>query len=101
MQASLLIQLRTGHILLQKYLYRIGKVNCPRCLACHMRDETDHHYLTSCLAYRGPRSQMEKVLHRGAQSIRMLLTNQRPSNSCSNISMQHAASAAWQYTINE
>jgi len=33
MQVSLLFQLRTGHILLQKYLHRIRKASSPKCPA--------------------------------------------------------------------
>jgi len=74
-QASLLIQLRMGHVPLQKHLHRIGRANSPKCLACHMRDETVHHYLVVCLAHRGLRGQMEKALQWGMQSVGTLLSN--------------------------
>src|SRR5882724_5273091 len=61
-QASLLIQLRTGHILLQKYLHKIGKVNSPTCPACCIHNETVHHYLLTCPAYRAQRGELESTL---------------------------------------
>jgi len=74
-QASLLIQLRTGHIPLQKYLHKIRKVSLPRCPACLIQDETVHHYLLTCPAYRPQRGQLERTMRRAARSISMLLVN--------------------------
>jgi len=45
-QATLLVQLRTGYVSLQKHLHK-----------------TLHHYLMIYPVHGGPRSQMEKVLH--------------------------------------
>jgi len=73
-KASLLIQLRT-HVPLQKHLHRIGRANSLKCPACHMRDETIHHYLVACPVHRGPRSQMEKALQWGTWSVGTLLSN--------------------------
>ncbi|QRV93039.1 hypothetical protein RhiJN_21057 [Ceratobasidium sp. AG-Ba] len=49
--ASLLIQLRTGHIPLNAYLNRFGHVESANCPACDQRAETVEHYLTHCPAY--------------------------------------------------
>ena len=70
-----LIQMRTGHVLLQEYLHRIGKVNLPLCPGCHKADEMVHHYLTMCKSYNTQRRQMEGHLWRAAKSIITLLTN--------------------------
>ena len=43
-QASVLMQLRTGHILLNCFLHKISKANSPVCLSCRLADETVHHY---------------------------------------------------------
>ena len=75
MQVSLLIQLRMGHVPLQKHLHRMEKVSSLRCPECHTRDETIHHYLMVCPAHKGLRSQMEKALLPGAWSIGTLLLN--------------------------
>jgi len=61
-QVSLLVQLKMGHVPLQKHLHRIGKVNSPKCPVCHMRDKTVHHYLIACPAHRATRNQLEIAL---------------------------------------
>ena len=61
-QASLLVQLKMGHIPLQKYLHKIGKVSSSKYLAFWVQDETVRHYLLTCLAYRTQRGQLESVL---------------------------------------
>ena len=48
---SLLVQLCTGHIVLNKHLSKIGKAITPTCTACRQVDETVHHYLYQCGAY--------------------------------------------------
>ena len=74
-QASLLVQFRTGHIPLQKYLHKIRKVSLPRCPACLIQDETVHHYLLACPAYRPQRGQLERTMQWEARSISTLLAN--------------------------
>jgi len=74
-QVSLLVQLRTGHMLLQKHLHRLIKVSSPKCLACHSRDKTIHHYLMTFWAYSSLRNQMERALRWGVQLIGTLLSN--------------------------
>ena len=49
---SIYIQLRTGHIPLNKHLHRIKKSATPKCLQCgHNQIETVHHYLFDCPRY--------------------------------------------------
>ena len=50
-QASLIIQLRTGHVLLNAYLHRISKLDQPLCHLCERGDKTVHHYLFDCTAW--------------------------------------------------
>src|SRR5882724_6807610 len=61
-KTSLVIQLRTGHILLQVHLKRIGKTNSPICTRCHKAEETVEHYLTECKAFATHRGRMERQL---------------------------------------
>ena len=68
-QASLLFQLRMGHVPLQKHLYRIGKVSFPMCPACWMQDESVLHYLLMCPVYRVQRGKMEWSLLQAARSV--------------------------------
>jgi hypothetical protein len=71
--ASLLIQLRIGHVALNKYMHKIGKTSSPICTQCQSAQETVHHYLFQCPAFNEQRKIMEKRLKRGANSIRTLL----------------------------
>ena len=50
-QASILMQLRTGHIPLNCFLHKISKANSPVCPSCQLANETFHHYLLDCLGY--------------------------------------------------
>jgi ribonuclease HI len=72
-QAALLIQIRTGHVALNKHLFRIGKTDSPTCAACRGADETVHHFLFRCPAYRTQRDGLEKTLRRGATAVNTLL----------------------------
>jgi len=74
-QAALLIQLRTGHVPLNKHLHRIGRVVSPKCPACPECDESVHHFLFICPRYAAQRRQLEAQLRRAARSIAVLLAN--------------------------
>jgi len=74
-QAALLVQLRMGHVPLQKYLYKIGKVNSARCPMCKDRDETMHHFLIACPAYTVQQNCMIVGLQRAVRSVGTLLAN--------------------------
>jgi len=74
-KASLLVQLRTGHVLLQAHLCRIGKVELPACLKCNKVDEMVSHYLTTCTAFAIQRGCMERHLRRATKSVSTLLMN--------------------------
>ncbi|KAK7021268.1 hypothetical protein R3P38DRAFT_2472649, partial [Favolaschia claudopus] len=49
-EASIITQLRTGHIGLHAPLYCINIVNCPMCLKCGV-PKTVSHYLLVCRRY--------------------------------------------------
>jgi len=74
-QASLLVQMRTGHIPLQAHLHRIRKVETLTCQNCHKADKTVHHYLIACMVFAAQRGDMESQLRRAAKSMSTLLTN--------------------------
>lgn len=74
-QASLLIQLRMGHIPLNQHLAQIGVAESPACPACHEREETVHHYLLVCPAYATQRRMHFAKLARDAHSMSRLLTH--------------------------
>ena len=72
---SLLVQLHTGHIVLNKHLSKIGKATTPTCTACGQADETVHHYLHRCRAYNRQRDKLQRALRRGAKCNRTLLAS--------------------------
>lgn len=76
-QASLLFQLRTGHVPLNKHLHRIGAVDSPKCNACRGAEETVIHYLLKCPALTRHRQTMNKELGLGARTLGTLLNNEK------------------------
>ena len=74
-KASLLVQLRTGHMPLQAYLHSIGKADSPVCPKCKKGDKTVGNYLTACKMFTGQRGCMERHMRRAAKSVNILLTN--------------------------
>jgi len=74
-KASLLIQLRTGHVPLQVHLSRISKMDSLVCQMCHEADKTVSHFLTACVAFSIQRGHMERHLWRATKSVSTLLTN--------------------------
>ena len=75
-QASLLTQLRTGHIGLNRHLFRIRKVESPVCPHCRgLTVETVRHVLLDCLFYVRERHILQLKLRRNASSIPFLLSS--------------------------
>lgn len=76
-QASILMQLRTGHIPLNYFLHKINKAESPVCPACQLADETVHHYLFDCPGFTYERHTLARAMGRNSKSIRHLLGNWR------------------------
>ena len=75
-QASLLIQLRTGHIGLNQHLFRIRKAETPTCPHCRgITVETVKHFLLVCPKYAHERHQLRHQLRRKADSLPFLLSS--------------------------
>jgi hypothetical protein len=72
---SLLAQLRTGHVPLNKHLYKIAKTDSPTCPACRSKDESVHHYIMTCQAYRRRHNRLDAGLSRNSRSLQYLLSN--------------------------
>ena len=51
-QSSIVMQLRSGHTPLNTYLHRISKLDQPTCMHCRTSEETVHHYLFNCGAWK-------------------------------------------------
>ncbi|MBW0498140.1 hypothetical protein O181_037855 [Austropuccinia psidii MF-1] len=59
--AATIHQLRTGHVPLNNYLYRIKRADSPTCQHCDKR-ETPFHYLIQCPAFTDQQKQFTKDL---------------------------------------
>ena len=74
-QASLLTQLRTGHIPLNAILHRIKRSDTPDCPHCKNGiRETIHHFLLTCPHYADARRSLRETLTRDSSSIPFLLS---------------------------
>jgi ribonuclease HI len=83
-QASIIMQIRTGHIPLNFYLHRIGKIDSDRCTKCaeHQDDvqprETVNHFLFICQAYDEARNELiEKIDRRNFSISKMMKSTDR------------------------
>ena len=77
-QASLLVQLRTGHAPLNVVLHRIKRSETPECPHCKNGiRETIHHYLLICPSYTGARQLLQARLRHEASSIPFLLRTRK------------------------
>ncbi len=76
-QTSVLIQLRTGHVPLNAYLYRFKKVDFPFCEKCFANGveakETVYHFIFECPSHQKLRGEIRKELGRGATSFRNIM----------------------------
>ena len=83
-QTSIIMQLRTGHIVLNKHLHQIKRSDSPHCPNCDENAiETIHHFLFDCTRYHRERSILHRKLRWRTYDISHLL--QRLSH-CSNTS---------------
>ena len=76
-QISLITQLCTAHIPLNKHLYRIKKVPSPLCPACAGAEESIHHYLFDCQAHEHARITLRRKLGHRSKSLKDLLSDQK------------------------
>jgi hypothetical protein len=76
-KASLLIQLRSGHVPLQAHLHRITRADSPTCQGCGARKETVHHFLMVCPKYMAQRQQMAAEGGRGTLVMARLLSSSK------------------------
>ena len=63
-QASILVQLRTGHAPLQAYLHRFKLVESPMCPSCGEEPETVTHFLIYCESHHEHRRRLRWTLGR-------------------------------------
>jgi len=80
-QSSLLVQVCTGHILLNYHLHRICKSDtdkCPNCME-HWEDTRAHemveHFIFKCKAFREERRHLYRDLHTDRPKLEDILSN--------------------------
>lgn len=74
--ASLVTQLRTGHVGLNQYLHRISAVDSSLCVRCHTA-ETVCHYLLNCQRFVTQRDTLRRALKSKPLSLSNLLSNSK------------------------
>ena len=72
-QSSLIIQLHSGHILLNTYLHRISKRDSPICTHCKDSDKTIHHFPFNCTTWSYKHWLLSQCLGRASRSLATLL----------------------------
>ena len=76
-QASILFQLRSKHVLLHKYLHRIGKVDSLLCTLCRHGEETVHHFPFDCPAAEHARFELGCKLGQLSKSLWYILGSRK------------------------
>lgn len=75
-QAALIMQLRTGHIGLNKHLHWIHHSDTPYCPSCDENAiELTHHFLFNCVCYCHERSILQHKLHCQSHNVSYLLSH--------------------------
>jgi hypothetical protein len=72
---SLLMNLCSRHIQLNRHLHRISKSITPNCPHCPQEEEAVHHFLFNCPRIRHERHILTTALGRKASSLPFILTN--------------------------
>ena len=76
-QTSVLTQLRTGHIALNKYLHRIQRSETPNCPHCPGIKEDTDHMLLRCWKYAVHRHKLVVMFKHDAYSAKHLLSDRK------------------------
>ena len=76
-QSSLIMQLRSGHVLLNAYAYRISKLDQPTCTPCKSSEEMVHHYLFNCKVWKQECWLLGHSLGRASKSLQSLLNSKQ------------------------
>ena len=75
-RASLLFQLRAGHVPLNAYLQKIQKVDSPICPSCQQSRKMVVHYILHCITYKEARKTMFHKAGRDARNLGKLLSTE-------------------------
>jgi ribonuclease HI len=74
--SSILTQLCIGHIPLNGYLFKVKRVDSPRCPACGAAVETVHHFLFTCRSYAYMRWPLEQKC-KGELTLKKVLSDRK------------------------
>lgn len=89
-QASKLMQIRSGHIPLNAYLFRISKTDSPFCSACHVDQgeetpqETVTHFLFECKAHDEQRTRLAKKIGRANLNLKNIMQDEKRMRALAN-----------------
>ncbi|OSC99794.1 hypothetical protein PYCCODRAFT_1372324, partial [Trametes coccinea BRFM310] len=70
-----LIQLCTGHSLLNRHLHRIGRADSPLCPSCRAAPKTVAHFLLQCPSHRHHRAPLARACPDANLSLKHLLVS--------------------------
>ncbi|KIJ33177.1 hypothetical protein M422DRAFT_183544, partial [Sphaerobolus stellatus SS14] len=72
-----LIQLRTGHVPLNKHLHQIGAWGTPVCMGCELAEETVRQYILECPADVSQRDELRKWVKGRQLELAALLSDKK------------------------
>jgi hypothetical protein len=73
-KTSIIYQLRSGHLPLNKYLHKIKKIESPDYTTCKV-EESVHHYLIKCSRFTNQRKKLRQTL--AAEKIKINVNSLR------------------------
>jgi ribonuclease HI len=76
-KASLLVQLRSGHVPLLAHLFKMKAADSPICAQCGQARETVHHFVLMCPAFNEQRRAMHQEGGRDTRTLGLLLSRRR------------------------
>jgi len=73
-EMSTIVQLRTGHVPLNKHLHRINRSATPICQRCCQAPESTRHFILECSSYSQQRHSLRTRLGRGGDKLESILS---------------------------
>lgn len=76
--ASWILQLRTGHFPVTKYLFHIGRAHSPTCPDCLQEVDSIHHLILQCPVHQLARAELHHALGDRDIKLNCMLTKPKP-----------------------
>ncbi|KAG2121945.1 hypothetical protein DEU56DRAFT_692387, partial [Suillus clintonianus] len=76
-QSSLIFQLRSGHVPLNKHLHRTAKAPSPTCSSCRQKEESVFHFILECPTHTFHRNAMRTALKTRKCDLKTLLNDRK------------------------